>query len=319
MHAKYWLIMGAVLVLLGVILFAGVMMHCNWDFSKLSTTEYVTTTHSVTKPFHGISISTDTADIIFQLSDDGNCHIESFDDVKIEYSVSVNEGILTVKTIDQRKWNDHIGISLQKSKMTVYLPETEYKQLTVSESTGDIGISKEFMFENIDIAVSTGDVFCYASADELLKIQTNTGDIRIENVTAGSAELTVSTGQIHAEDITCSDNIEINVSTGNVNLSDISCRNFITNGSTGKVHMTDVIAAEQFSIARSTGNITMEKCDAAVVFAKTTTGDITGTLLTDKVFFAETNTGKVDVPKTVNGGRCVIQTDTGDIKLIISN
>ena len=45
----------------------------------------------------------------------------------------------------------------------------------------------------------------------------------------------------------------------------------------------------------------------------TDTGDVKGTLLSDKIFFAETKTGRKDVPKTTAGGKCEIKTDTGDI------
>ena len=33
--------------------------------------------------------------------------------------------------------------------------------------------------------------------------------------------------------------------------------------------------------------------------------------------FTKTDTGRVDVPKTVEGGRCEITTDTGDIKITV--
>jgi len=81
--------------------------------------------------------------------------------------------------------------------------------------------------------------------------------------------------------------------------------------------LKNVNAAEKFSIERSTGDVKFDGCDAAEVFVKTDTGDVTGTLLSEKVFIVETDTGKVDVPKTVNGGRCEITTDTGDINISI--
>ena len=45
--------------------------------------------------------------------------------------------------------------------------------------------------------------------------------------------------------------------------------------------------------------------------------DFFGSLLTDKVFITDTDTGSVDVPKTPAGGRCEIKTGTGDIKMEI--
>ena len=47
------------------------------------------------------------------------------------------------------------------------------------------------------------------------------------------------------------------------------------------------------------------------------TGDVTGTLLSDKIFFAETTTGDVSVPKLTSGGKCEISTTAGDIEISI--
>ena len=81
--------------------------------------------------------------------------------------------------------------------------------------------------------------------------------------------------------------------------------------------MKDVIAANRFSIERSTGDVKFTRCDAAEIFVKTNTGNVTGSLLTDKVFLTDTDTGSVTVPKTATGGRCEIETDTGNIKIEI--
>ena len=54
---------------------------------------------------------------------------------------------------------------------------------------------------------------------------------------------------------------------------------------------------------------------AAEILIKTDTGDVKGSLLSEKVFVVQTDTGSIDVPKTVSGGRCEITTDTGDIKI----
>ncbi len=53
--------------------------------------------------------------------------------------------------------------------------------------------------------------------------------------------------------------------------------------------------------------------DAASIYVKTDTGDVTGSLRSEKVFITETHTGKVRVPTGIRGGRCEISTHTGDI------
>ena len=62
-----------------------------------------------------------------------------------------------------------------------------------------------------------------------------------------------------------------------------------------------------------------DSSDAAEIFVKTSTGDVSGSLLTEKVFITDTSTGKVSVPKTTTGGKCELITSTGDIKIEISD
>ena len=57
---------------------------------------------------------------------------------------------------------------------------------------------------------------------------------------------------------------------------------------------------------------------AAELYVRTTTGDVTGALLSEKVFITGTNTGSVAVPETTTGGVCEIRTNTGSIRIGIT-
>ena len=99
------------------------------------------------------------------MSDDGKCKVVCRDQEKIEYVVSVNDGVLSVSVKDQRKWYEHITImSFESAKITVYLPKTEYGKLSVKGSTCDIMIPADFSFDDVKIETSTGDVEELASA-----------------------------------------------------------------------------------------------------------------------------------------------------------
>ncbi len=317
-RTKIWLITATSLVVLGLIMFAVVMTAYNWDFTKLSTVQYETNTYALNEDFSNISLKTETADILFATSDDGMCRVVCNEIENEKHSVTVENGTLTVNVVDEKEWYEYIGITIGTPKITVYLPETEYNSLFIKESTGDIEIPTEFKFKGIDISSSTGDVKAFASASELIKIKTSTGDIRVENISAGALDLSVSTGKVNVSNVTCEGDVKINVSTGKTNITDTKCRSVISSGNTGDISLKNVVATEKFSIKRSTGDVSFDGCDANELFVKTDTGDVRGSLLTDKVFIIQTDTGSVDVPKTVTGGRCEITTDTGNIKIEIN-
>lgn len=314
---KVWLITAASLVLVGCILFAGVMFTIGWDFSKLSTVRYETNTHEIVEPFSEISLTTDTADIVFALSDDGKCRVACYEEENAKHAVTVENGVLIVKIDDQKSWYDGIGFYFGSPSITVYLPKAEYDALSVSESTGNVEIPEDLSFGRVDISASTGSVDFYVAARETVRIKTSTGKLCVENTSVGALDLSVTTGKVTVSGVTCAGAITVDVSTGEVYLADIACENVISSGSTGEITLRNVIAAEKFSIERSTGNVKFDGSDAAEIFVRTDTGNVTGSLLTDKVFITQTDTGDVDVPKTVTGGSCEIKTDTGDIEIKI--
>ena len=294
--AKIWLIIVSSLVVLGCGFFAGVMTMLDWDFTKLSTVKYETNEHQIEKDYKSISVITDTADIVFVPSTNMETSVVCREQNNMKHSVTVQDDTLVIEVADTRKWYEHIGIFFSSPKITVYIPSGEYALLSVKGDTGDVEIPNAFNFDSIDISVSTGDIKNYACASDNIKIKTTTGDITVS-------------------DITCEGDVNIQVSTGDARLDDISCKSVISSGSTGDISLKNVISTEKYSIERSTGDVQLDRCDAAEIYIKTDTGDVRGTLLSEKIFIVATDTGRVNVPKTITGGRCEITTNTGDIRI----
>lgn len=312
-----WLVIATALVVIGLVMFAAVMTANGWDFTALSTVKYETNTYEIEEEFHHISMKTDTADIVFVPSEDENCKVVCYEEDHSKHSAAVVDGTLTVEVFHKKEWYHYIGISFRTPKLTVYLPKAEYGNLFVKEDTGDIEIPKDFQFESVDITASTGDVKCHASASGDIQIKTSTGYIEVENISARTLSLSVSTGNVTATGVRCEGDVTVGVSTGKSCLTDVSCKNLTSSGNTGDIFLKNVIAAERISIERSTGDVKFDGCDASEISVVTDTGDVTGTLLSDKVFITKTDTGDVDVPTSVSGGRCEITTDTGDIQISI--
>lgn len=319
MNTKIWLIIAAVLIILGGIIFTVTMTGSHWDFKNLSSSSYETNTYQISESFTDISMNTNTADIRFLPSGDDTTSVVFYESQNERHSAAVVDGILTIDIVDNRSLLDYIGFNFDVPQITVYLPAGEYASLSIREDTGDIEIPGDFKFHDMDIQLSTGDVKSYASVTEFLKIRTSTGDINMEGFSAGNIELSTSTGKILITDVDCAGDITITVSTGDAKINNCRCKNLTSTGSTGDIILHQVIASETFSIRRSTGDVTFEDADAAEIFVKTDTGDVMGSLLTAKVFITTTNTGSVHVPKSVSGGTCDIITDTGDIEVRILN
>ena len=312
-----WLIAATSLVLLGTIIFTGVMFMLNWDFSKLSTTKYVTNEYTLTESFGDIKISGNVEDVIFLPSEDNNVKIVCYEEENQKHDIMVVNDALIIEQADTKRWFEFIGINFGKPKITVYLPSTEYGALSVKLSTGNLSLAPEHSFASIDVVATTGEVRCLSSASGRIVIRLSTGDITVDNISAEALALSATTGRITVERATVSGDVDIDVSTGKSRLNGITCKDFTSEGSTGELSMSGVIASERFDIERDTGDITLDACDAAEIFIETDTGDVSGSLLSEKVFITKTDTGRVKVPSSTSGGRCEITTDTGDIDITV--
>ena len=152
-------------------------------------------------------------------------------------------------------------------------------------------------YEHIGISTSKITVYLPKSEYGELIMESDTGNIHIENINANKLNLSTSTG--------------------NLKIVNTKCKNLFSKSDTGNILLENVIASEKFKIETDTGNVKFKDSDASDIFTKTDTGNVTGNLLTDKVIFAESDTGNVDVPKVITDEKCEIITDTGDIKITI--
>lgn len=315
---KIWMIVAASLVALGLIVFVVAFSIMGFDFKELEMRKCTQNAYAVTEGFTNVSIVTDTADITILPSFDGQVRVECLERAKKLHSVSASDGTLSIALNDTRAWYDYISFfSFNSPEITVYLPSGQYGDLCIKTSTGDIAIEKDFSFASMDVAVTTGHVTSEASVIGELKIKTSTGDIDLKNLSAGSLSLNVSSGSIDIESVACAHDVYTRVSTGKINIADLTCEGLTSIGTTGDLIMENVTVSGLMSVKRDTGDFRFTRCDAEQVEITTDTGDVKGSFRTDKIVWAKTDTGRVNVPKSTVGGRCEITTDTGDIRIEI--
>ena len=314
---KIWIIIAFILIITGMVLFAGLMFKNNFNFSALDTTAYVTNTYNITDDFTKISVTADTADIDFKLSTDNSCRVVCFEKESATHTVNIQNGALVITYNRPQSIKDTFSfINVNSPKITVYLPNKEYGELVIKGTTSDVNLPKSFSFESITIKATTSDVECRSSVTDFINIELTTGDVALENITANNINITSSTGDIEAENINCKD-FSFTATTGEAEFENIKCENLNSSATTGDITAENCIASGTFSIVRDTGDVTLKHSDAAEFFMKTTTGDVMGSINTPKIFITKTDTGRINVPSSVTGGKCEITTDTGDKKIIV--
>ncbi len=296
---KIWLIVAAVLVIVGGMMFTFALAKEDFDFRELVMEEMKINNYEVGEPFDKIYIDSDTTDIEFYTYREDKVRVGCTETKKIKYNVTVEDSTLKIEVKDTRKWYERIGFFFGDMKLTVYLPGgAEYSSVVIHNTTGDVIIPEQIYADILEVKITTGDIECRANVTDSVKLKTTTGAIKLYGTS-------------------CQGDVDITLSTGRTEVSDVSCRNFSSKGTTGDVALKKLVASEGLYVKRTTADITLESSDASDIDINTTTGDVTGSLLSDKIFTVKTTTGDIDLPDTANGGNCKIKTTTGDIKITI--
>lgn len=275
---KIAILLSAVLITVGVIISFSAFAVMDFNFKKLDTTELVTNTYTVRETFDNIHVEDGEANIRFLPSKDETCTVVCKESASITHNVAVTNGTLTITQTDESKWYEHIGIFFEPMETQIYLPKTEYKKLSVSNIIGNIEVPVDFSFKQAQINNSSGNTVFAADVKNDLSLLSVSGNIKITN---------------------------------------IKCKNIDVKNSTGKTVLQNTVATDNIQIKSVTGDVKLQKSDAGNLNIETSTGSVRGSLLTDKIFSANSSTGDVDVPQSGKGGICKVHTSTGDIKLTV--
>lgn len=314
---KISLIIASVLVVFGLAIFITVLAVNDFSYKKLNGRDDLENKEKIlTEDFNLIKISADVTDIVLIKTNDPTGKIIYQERKRLTYEINVVNDTLKIREVNTKKWHFFTNLLFEKEKMEIYLPKDTYDSLVITTAVGNIEIPKEFNFNVVNIDTETGKIQLFADAKDIT-IQTETGSVKLKNLNADNINIETSTGIYNLENINATNQIRLKSSTGYFTLKDVNCDSLRINTSTGRMNLTNVIATNSFNFNASTGRVIFDGCDAGEIYIKTSTGSVTGTLLTSKIFYATTENGKVDVPRTTTGGICEIQTDTGNISIRI--
>ena len=216
-----------------------------------------------------------------------------------EYEIKANFENITIKADTA---NIKLILSENQSSRVVCEEEKNAKHsVTVKENTLRIEVAdNKKWYEDLDINLSAPKITIYLGKSEYgnISLETDTGNIWLANI--------IATGKLEAE-----------TDTGDVNVQVCNAAAAFIEADTGNVLLENLVVTGKLAIETDTGNVKFAACDASEVFIETDTGNVTGSFLTDKTIFAQSETGKIDIPKVIVDEKCEIITDTGNIKITI--
>lgn len=306
----------ALIVAAALILVGGMIVVLGLSFAGSAedpVTMLVESEHTVTEAFESVLIDTEDCNVDFVVSNgDADPHVVIRERERTSHRVLVEDGTLKIKMVDERRWQDHIGINWETMAMTVYLPQRQYENVRVTTATGHIQIPEVFSAQEMTLRSDTGRVVCNAKVTDDLSCFTATGSITVRGAGTEKIRLHSNTGNITLSEITGKE-IGIDNDTGRTEAENVNCEVLSCESDTGDVVLRDVLADRLLQVRADTGDVRIEDSDAGSVDIETNTGDVSGHFLTPKWFSAKSDAGRVNVPNTPEGNDCRIETDTGDI------
>lgn len=312
---KKWII--PLIVIGSVITTAGALLLGISVYSNIKNSKIIVHEHEITESFNNLDFDLKVSDLEFKPSIDGKNKLVLEETEKYYHDYSVKDDTLYLKSLEKREWYDFINMGLMKTKVTLYLTSYTYNNGTIISSTGDIVISKEFSFDNLKINQSTGDSNISCQVIHFLEMESSTGDKHLDGVSAENISLKASTGKVEVKNSEVSNALTINTSTGGITLTNVNANTISSTCSTGSISLTAVRLIDNLSIKASTGDVTIVDSDAGSIDINTSTGDVNALFLTNKIVYAETSTGRINIPHLSDGGICNIKTSTGDITVSI--
>ena len=167
----------------------------------------------------------------------------------------------------------------------------------------------------VSLGGKTVDGDCIATTAEL---KTTSGEIRVKTATLESLTAQTGSGGIRMESVTVTEATDLETTSGEITLLYTVSGTLTAETGSGGIDLTDTTVAGHIQAETTSGSIRFARADAETLNLKTTSGSVTGSLLTAKIFYTDTTSGSVDVPKSTEGGICEIKTTSGDIRMTIA-
>lgn len=132
-------------------------------------------------PVNEINLDVQDREIEVSLSEDEQVHIQYYENSKEYYDISVSdENVLTMTSASNKNWTDYIGgkPSAENRKISLQIPNTLLKNLTLSTTNEDITLSALAVTGSISISSTEGNItFGTLDVSNALTLSAKNGDI----------------------------------------------------------------------------------------------------------------------------------------------
>ena len=259
---KIALIAAAVLLCSGVVLAAvGLATQVNVDHAVPFAIECEEHSYAVSEIFYSVTVENTMCDVSFHQTIDGTSRVECYAPRGVWHSVTVEDGALTVREADSRRWYEMWGIWNERIRMDIYLPPQSYAALSVTPSVGDVTLPQWLTVGLGEVKSDTGDITVQGTVMPAgLTIGTDTGDVTVSDSDM-DLNITTFTGDVTLKQLLGEKLIFVKTDSGEVTMKTCAQTAFSVYTDTGEVQLSDCFA-DTFRVQTDTGDIELRESDA---------------------------------------------------------
>lgn len=270
-------------VLLGLVIAMAALGSIGFNFYELDSEQYHTyDRYPVEDPYWNVQVEASNGGVLIKPSSNSLNRVVCNISEHINYDVKSENGTLTIKQNDTRKWYEQIGINIMPQYgVIIEVPAGQYEKLSVKTVSGNIEVQNvNFSFQQMELGSISGNIEVNGGTDMELSATTTSGNISCLDAGFVSVEASSTSGDVY---------LTRSRSDGAVNLSNVS------------------------------GDLNFHEFDAPRIKGTTISGDVSGTLLSGKKFVVQSVSGGVHVPESDPvESICEIKTTSGDVELRIT-
>lgn len=312
-------------------------------------------TYEASKPFTGLKVSAGPCDVRLFPAKDQKVRIVHRQDLEgARCRVAVEKGILCIERQSPIKLP---AVVRHTPALEIYLPQSRYDSLEVHTFSGDVHLPSDFTFGTLSVNTASGDVSVFSGVEGDAALETASGDMEIKKLQVrGSFRLKAASGDIEAKNLQVQGTFRTETSSGDIRFETVDageglfCKSgsgdmtliklrtmdLTASASSGDVRLDTVSVKGKLALSTASGNMDLETClagsmklhtasgdmeledcDAESLHLDTVSGDIEGRLRTGKDFSAASASGSIRIPASTGGGKCILNTLSGDIRMTV--
>lgn len=236
---KFFIILAIVLICLGLVTSFSAFYAVNFDVESLYINEHISESKTIDESFDTVNLTADSIDVNFVVSENDACKIEYSDIKQAKYDISVDEGVLNIKRVDNRKWYEYIDILDFNNSLTVAVPKDKIKSLCINLQSGNVTAENISVFGDMDI-------------------KTQSGNVTLKNVdTKGKMNIETSSGKIKF-DLCSANGVSAKTKSGDVTGKFTNDMKYVAKTSSGDIRVPEINSTIICEISTHSGNIIFE-------------------------------------------------------------